>query len=166
MEGNVGTIAMSDITDGIIPAKTGVVIRGEAGNYVFNIAESDGTTNTEGNMLYGYAGSKEFAVVEKPVDGSTNYVLAVEGGKVGFYKKDQDPDSTSTFKVYNHKAYLNVPSSVKARALYFNFDDNVTGIVETENGNEKSENCYDLSGRRVEGQSKGVYIVNGKKVLK
>ena len=160
MEGNVGTIAMSDITDGIIPAKTGVVVRGEKGNYVFNITDSDGTTNTEGNMLYGYAGFEEYADVKQPEDGSTNYVLTVKDDKVGFFRKE------TAFKVYNHKAYLNVPSSVKARALYFDFDDNVTGIVETENGNEKSENCYDLSGRRVEGQSKGVYIVNGKKVLK
>ena len=160
MEGNVGMIAMSDITDGIIPAKTGVVVRGEKGNYVFNIAESDRTTNTEGNMLYGYAGFEEYADVKQPEDGSTNYVLTVKDGKVGFFRKE------TAFKVYNHKAYLNVPSSVKARALYFDFDDNVTGIVETENGNEKTENCYDLSGRRVERQSKGVYIVNGKKVLK
>ena len=160
MEGNVGTIAMSDITDGIIPAKTGVVVRGEEGNYVFNIAESDGTTNTEGNMLYGYAGFKECADVDLPTDGSINYVLTVKEGKVGFFRKE------TAFKVYNHKAYLNVPSSVKARALYFDFDDNVTGIVETENGNEKSENCYDLSGRRVEKTQKGIYIVNGKKVVK
>ena len=41
-----------------------------------------------------------------------------------------------------------------------------TGIVETENGNVKTENCYDLSGRRVQNVQKGIFIVNGKKVVK
>ena len=111
-------------------------------------------------MLCGYAGANEYAEVEKP-EGSTNYVLAVEDGRVGFYKKN------AGFNVYNHKAYLNVPASVAAaRAIYFSFDDGETGIWETENGDVKTENCYDLSGRRVEKAQKGVYIVNGKIVVK
>ena len=73
----------------------------------------------------------------------------------------------SGFKVYKNKAYLNLPSSVApARAIYFNFDDETTGILETEDGELKTENCYDLSGRRVEKLQKGIYIFNGKKVLK
>jgi hypothetical protein len=69
--------------------------------------------------------------------------------------------------VYNNKAYLNLPSSfATARAIYFSFDDDATGIRETENGEVKTENCYDLSGRRVVKAQKGVYIVNGVKVVK
>ena len=92
-------------------------------------------------------------------EGSTVYVLAVENEKAGFYKKN------AGFKVYNNKAYLNVHGSAGARAIYFDFGGE-TGILETENGDVKTENCYDLSGRRVEKAQKGVYIVNGKKVLK
>ena len=158
MNDGVGTIAMTAITD-VIPAKTGVLLCAEEGEYVFRKAESEGTAVT-GNMLYGYAGANEYEEVEKPEDGSANYVLAVEEDKVGFYKKD------TGFKVYNNKAYLNLPSSVaKARAIYFDFGGE-TGILETENGEVKTENCYDLSGRRVKKTQNGVYIVNGVKVVK
>jgi hypothetical protein len=154
-----GTLTMTEITDGIIPAKTGVVLRGAEGDYSFVYTASAGTPVT-GNMLCGYAGANEYAEVEKP-EGSTNYVLAVEDGRVGFYKKN------AGFNVYNHKAYLNVPASVAAaRAIYFSFDDDETGIWESENGEVKTENWYDLSGRRVEKAQKGVYIVNGKIVVK
>ena len=37
---------------------------------------------------------------------------------------------------------------------------------ETENGELKTENCYDLAGRKVQGVQKGIYIVGGKKVLR
>ena len=61
-----------------------------------------------------------------------------------------------------------------APTLYLNFDDEATGIVETEHEGQRPEGMkskrgteiYDLSGRRVEKVQKGVYIVNGKKVLK
>ena len=41
-----------------------------------------------------------------------------------------------------------------------------TGIIETENGKVKTENCYDLTGRRVQKAVKGIFVVNGKKVVK
>lgn len=44
-------------------------------------------------------------------------------------------------------------------------EDTETGITETENGKVKTEN-FDLSGRRVERMQKGIYIVNGKKVVR
>ena len=44
--------------------------------------------------------------------------------------------------------------------------DDATGIVEIESGKVKTENCYDLSGRCVQNAQKGIFIVNGKKVVK
>ena len=132
----------------------------QQGNYTFEPATEAGDTEVTGNLLHGYAGTAEFKTVELPNDGSVNYVMTVKDGKVGFYRKD------AGFKVYKNKAYLNVPeSNGQARALYFNFDNDATGIVETENESEKTE-IYDLAGRRVQKVQKGLYIVNGKKVLK
>ena len=37
------------------------------------------------------------------------------------------------------------------------------GIIKGENGNVKD--VYDLQGRKVENPAKGIYIINGKKVL-
>ena len=44
-------------------------------------------------------------------------------------------------------------------------DDDATGVEKSEMRNEKSEIVYDLVGRRVEKPAKGIYIVNGHKLL-
>ena len=156
IEDGVGTISMTAIDDDVVPANTGALIHGEKGKYMF--VESSTIKNpVEDNMLFGYAGANEYDEVALPEDGSTNYILGVKDGKVGFYRKDE------AFKVYNHKAYLNLPASAAgARAIYFDFGGE-TGIdeVKTENGSVKTD-MYDLAGRRVKQLQKGVYIVNGK----
>ena len=159
MEDGKGTITMTAIEGGIIPANTGVVIRGEEGSYTFTKASSEGTAVT-GNMLVGYAGDSEFDNVAFPTtDGSVNYVLAVEDGKAGFYRKN------AGFKVYKNKAYLNVPAAT-AQSLAIRFDDGTTDIENVETTIQNSEFIYDLMGRRVERMAKGgIYIVNGKKMI-
>ena len=151
-----GVIEMTEVKD-IIPAHTGVVIRAAKGDYSFAQAKTNGSV-VNGNMLVGYAGPAECKEVSLPEDASV-YVLAVESDKAGFYKKD------APFKVYNHKAYLQVPVVNGARSIVLDFGEE-TGIFETENGKVKTE-IYDLTGRRVQKAQKGIYIVNGKvQVLK
>ena len=160
MNGTEGTITMSKIEDGIIPAKTGAVIRGEQGTYRFVYTASAGTP-VAGNLLRGYAGAAAYAEVALPTDGSVNYVLAVENEKAGFYRKD------AAFKVNNHKAYLNVPAAQGVRSLTIRFEgDGSTGIETTAADSAQRAVIYDLQGRRVEKMEKGIYIVNGKKVIK
>ena len=161
MEAGEGVLTMTQIEDGIIPAKTGVVVCGTAGEkYDFFYTAEDGTTETAGNMLRGYAGAEEFKTVSLTED-YISYVLAVMNNEAGFYRKD------AAFKVYNHKAYLNVPAPTSAQALSLSFgDDETTGIDNaTVVGGAASPAIYDLSGRRVEKATKGVYIINGKKVI-
>ena len=43
-------------------------------------------------------------------------------------------------------------------------NDNTTSIESVEMRNEKEE-IYDLSGRKVENPTKGIYIINGNKVV-
>ena len=67
------------------------------------------------------------------------------------------------------RLYLELNEGVIARNIGILVDgesDDATGIRETENGKRKTENYYDLSGRRVQNAHKGVFIVNGKKVVK
>ena len=67
------------------------------------------------------------------------------------------------------RGYFKVSTSAisgGARALNISFDEETTG-VKTINSKSFSVNQYfDLSGRRVENPTKGLYIVNGKKVVK
>ena len=167
IENNVGVLKMTKIT-GILPAKTGAVLIAEEGTYCFVESENPGAAVT-GNMLLGYAGTAEYEEVALPENASI-YVLAVENEVAGFYKKDNE------FKVYSNKAYLQVPGVSGARSIVLDFGGE-TGILETENGDVnqrstpegaevKTENCYDLSGRRVVKAQNGVYIVNGVKVVK
>ena len=51
------------------------------------------------------------------------------------------------------------------RPVYVEYN-NATGIVNVNNKTKvKSSEIYDLSGRRVTKPSKGIYIINGKKVV-
>ena len=161
MNGKTGYITMTELED-VIPANTGAVLRGDADTYQFLPSISYGTP-VEGNMLVGFEAADNKSDSQSAVtlpESSTVYVLAVENEKAGFYRKD------AAFKVYNNKSYLQIPNTVQARALYFLFDDDATGIFETESVEQKTENFYDLSGRRVEKAQKGIYIVNGKKVVR
>ena len=157
MNGTEGTITMTAITDGIIPAKTGAVIRGAAGQYLFTKASTEGTA-VAGNLLRGYAGTAEYAEVALPGDGSINYVLTVQGDKAAFYKKE------AGFKVYNNKAYLNVPAAQNVRSLAIRFEGSTEIETSTLNPQPSTE-VYDLMGRRVLNPTKGMYIVNGRKVV-
>jgi hypothetical protein len=162
-ENVVGTISLQKIENGIIPAKTGVVLLAEEGTYTFTGAEDDGTP-VEGNMLKGYAGGAQYENVAIPADGATNYVLTVENDIAGFYKKD------SGFKVYNHKAYLQVPAElqeVRKLNILFGDADNATGISNLlDMSHGSSTHVFDLQGRQVKSATHGVYIVNGKKLIK
>ena len=160
MENGAGVITMTEL-EGIIPAHTGAVLRGDAATYKFIPSISYGAA-VKDNMLVGFEAADNDADSKKAVtvaEDYTTYVLTVMEGKAGFYRKN------ASFNVYNNKAYLNVPGTAGARALYFEFDNGATGIVETENESGKTE-IYDLTGRRVQKVQKGLYIVNGKKVLK
>jgi hypothetical protein len=159
MNGTEGIITMTAIADGIIPAETGAVFRGAAGQYLFTKASTEGTA-VAGNLLRGYAGTEGYAEVALPEDGSVNYVLTVQGGKVGFFRKE------AGFKVYNNKAYLNVPAAQNVRSLVIRFEgDGSTGIENSEFTIQNSEFIYDLTGRRVLNPTKGVYVVGGKKMI-
>ena len=154
-------ITMTQIEDGIIPAKTGVVIRGAEGTYTFTQTNENGTTDTESNLLVGYAGTDEYTHVALPTDGSTVYVLTTMDEVAAFYRKEAD------FKLYNHKAYLQVDGAQNVRSLAIRFsDDDTTGIEPSTLNTQPSTVIYDLQGRRVLDPTKGIYIVDGKKVVK
>ena len=67
------------------------------------------------------------------------------------------------FRVYLTADGENTPSEV--RFVINNSDATAIDELEAENGNVKAE-VYDLSGRRVEKAEKGIFVVNGKKVVK
>jgi catechol 2,3-dioxygenase-like lactoylglutathione lyase family enzyme len=91
-------------------------------------------------------------------DGS-QYVLAEKDGVVGFYQ------ATEGSIINKGKGYLEVAAPA-VKVFYLTTGDE-TGIAETMTDEVlKADGAiYDLSGRRVEKLQKGIYIVNGKKVV-
>lgn len=75
---------------------------------------------------------------------------------------------TSAVTLKNTRAYIQLAAAT-ARALTVSFDGGeTTGIATLENGELKVETgiIYDLSGRAVKNPAKGIYVINGKKVVK
>ena len=164
--GETSYITMSEVKD-VIPAKTGAVLRGAADTYNFIPSISYGQA-VDDNMMVGYEAAdnkstSKGAVILPEISQFTTYVLTVQNEKAGFYRKE------ANFNVSNNKAYLKVPKMSGARSLVIRFGgDDATGIFETESGsiNAESKEIYDLSGRRVQEAKKGIYVVDGKKIVK
>lgn len=68
------------------------------------------------------------------------------------------------------RAYFNVPSNASAAALNINIDGETTGINSIETETTVNGKVYNLNGQYVgnslNGLKKGIYVVNGKKVIK
>ena len=82
---------------------------------------------------------------------------------VALYTVNLDQAEGTAFINYAYKAYL--PKNTAAESISLRIE-GTTGIENAEIRNEKSAMIYDLMGRRVAKMAKGVYIVNGKKVVK
>ena len=144
--------------EGLLPAETGVIIKAEAGKYDFNLYPNANSVSVDGNLFVGSAIETKITAE----DNTSYYILAAPDDNVGMYPVELDENGAFDCKA--NKAYLPI-SSAPAR-IYFDFGTE-TGIgeVKTENGELKAE-IYDLSGRKVENAKKGIFIVNGKKVIK
>ena len=133
-----------------VPAGTPVVVKADPETYTLTVA--DETDDVETNQL------KVAGKDGVPTEGI--YVLAnVEGYGVGFYAIHETIKTLPEGKVY-----LEAPATIKF--IGFDFNDDATGIKGVETATE-AENAviYNLAGQRVANPTKGIYIVNGKKVL-
>ena len=130
-----------------IPAGAGVVIEAAADNYKVPCIESaDALTDNDLKVSDGSV----------TADG-TIYVLANKSGVVGFYKLK------SGSKVPAGKAYLQTGGSSPE---FIEISGDVTGIEAPEITKAVEDGVfYNLAGQRVVQPTKGLYIVNGKKVI-
>ena len=72
-------------------------------------------------------------------------------------------DATNTLKPF--RAYF-MNSNTDAHELMFTVDGDVTGISEIEKMRDgENETFFNLAGQRVAQPTKGLYIVNGKKII-
>ena len=166
-----GDLLKMQAVEDVIPANTAVIIKAEEGNYLF--AYSDETPDAiEGNLLRGTLTDTYI----KPASAQTAYVLSKVDGVVGMYRAKLKADGTfknNANRVYMLLGDINVgegdldtssPGGQLSNGYRFDFS-GTTAIESVENEQQGEAVYYDLSGRRVENPTKGIYIVNGKKVL-
>ncbi len=154
VDGNVATLTAID--GGVIPANTGVILNGEAGTYNFAITTATNTIES------GLGGSSEAKYVKEEA-----YVLSNGEAGVALYKALMNQESETSFLNNGFKAYLPASAVTAAGARFITFDFGTETAIESIEGAEVEKAVvYDLSGRRVQKAQKGLYIVNGVKVIK
>ncbi|MBR5654690.1 MAG: carboxypeptidase regulatory-like domain-containing protein [Prevotella sp.] len=152
---NANTIHCESVT--IVPANTGVIIKGTPGEYqvpttteatiddftdnllVANVDETYTVINADEGYVYRYVNKEGTAVFQRAMAGQT-----VSAGK----------------------AYLRL---TEASVLDFiGFEDSTTDISLTSHPSSPTSEWYTLDGRKLQGKptKQGIYIVNGKKVVK
>ncbi|MBR4065979.1 MAG: alpha-N-acetylglucosaminidase C-terminal domain-containing protein, partial [Bacteroidaceae bacterium] len=156
---------MQEITSGVIPAKTAVVLKGDAGIYNFELSNEPRTVVEDifTGTLYKQTITKESGkyyvlanIDTTPDDGEDNK-------EVGFYNAVSG-DNTEEFINAANKAYLHIPEASKTVFYGFRFEDGeTTGIGELQGENSNNKGIYDLQGRKVEKPERGIYIIDGKK---
>ena len=133
-----------------VPAGEGVLLQGDEGTY--DVLHAVGVTPwaDDDNAFVRGTGA---AVATG--DGPYNYILNKVNGVVGFYKANGQT-------VAKNRAYLQ--STTAAARISLNFDEETTGISEVAKSDVNNK-VFDLQGRHIAQPTKGLYIMNGRKVL-
>lgn len=148
-----GTLAYNKI-DGVVPAKTAVLLSGEAKEYT--LAAAGGAATTVDTDL-------KVADGETKGDGNIYCLAKKASNGVGFYQV------ASTVTIPANKAYLKIgtPTTTPAKYYSIGIGGNTTGIQAIQQNSVKADGImYSLSGQRVGKDYKGIVICNGKKMIK
>ena len=145
-EGNY--IKLKEVTE--IPGWQPVLIEAAKGNYMVQIVASAEGFPWGDNGLQANDGTPD------PGDG-TLYGLAKKNGVVGFYK------IATTSEVPAWAIYMKIESS--SAPEYVGFGGEATAIESVKVVKANRGEFFNLAGQRVANPTKGLYIVNGKKVV-
>ena len=137
-----------------VPAGTGVLLKGATAD-VPVIASADAISD---NILY--APTTDVTGLNYDADGYYNFILTQPSGKkVGFYRANNN-------SVAAGKAYLRVSQAGSRQFTFIGLDgETTTGIEAINTTEQKNGEVYNLQGQRMAKTQKGLYIVNGKKVI-
>ena len=130
------------------PANTGLLLKADKGTYKLKMETS--TQNVDGNV---FTGVNEETLVEK----KGIYVLLNGNQGVGFYKT-----TANSFTVGANTAYIDAISGARS---FIALDGEATAIEGIAAENVQNGEVYNLQGQRVMKAQKGLYIINGKKVV-
>lgn len=140
--------------DGVVPANTAVLLKGDAKEYTLTVSGGAATTV-----------DTDLKVADGKITGATNiYCLANKTTNgVGFYQVSAD------VTIPANKAYLEINTTSTTPAKYYSIGigGNTTGIQAIQQNGVKADGImYSLSGQKVGENYKGIVICNGKKMIK
>lgn len=140
-----------------VPANTGVILHGNAGDY--NVPVIASASAVSDNELIG-VNTRTLVEWETGDDGKYNYIL-----QGGVFKKAATGGHLKANRAYLHTSY-DVTTAGAREYLEFAFEDEVTGVADVRCKMADGRNdFYNLNGQKVLNPTKGLYIVNGKKVV-
>ena len=149
---STGTLVLTRVTE--VPAGEGLYIVGDEGSYDVPATTTDMVYS---NLLKGVT----TATTISPTDGdNTNFILANGSHGVGFYTL------SAAGELAAGKAYLQLPTASVAsvKAINVVFNDEETAIKDVEQS-PNVQGIYNLQGQQVNAPRRGLYIINGKKVI-
>ena len=145
-----------------VPGSTGLLLEGTPSTTYYIPVATTGGSAVASNAL-----QPALSNVSLQSDPSGDYYFVM--------KKNSDPltfspiSTSAAVTLPDLRAYVTVPSGVLGRdlGLDISFDEgNATGVADVREKMEKRRSDYfDLMGRKVAQPTKGLYIVNGKKVI-
>lgn len=152
IDGN--SVKLTKISDGIVDTGLGVVLySGTAGTYDIPVTTAPATVTNTGLLI---------SDGKKATKDNNTYVLGKKKEIVGFYRWIGNESLPAG------RVYLNGGASAARDYLEFAFDDEATGMRDAVHHDKveiRTDVVYDLQGRRVAQPGKGLYIVNGKKIV-
>ena len=161
------TIGEATLSGVYVPANTGVLIKSadaDATCYVVANKTVAALQESQNMLKPALVGGGVFS----PAADYTYYKLAYNDFSsrtgLGFY---YGADAGGAFYVKAETAYLAVPTAISEGAKAFVLDGETTAINGISTRNDHAEVVYNLNGQRVASMAKpGLYIVNGKKVVR
>ena len=162
-----GTILSFNAAEVAVPAGTGLLLKGDAGES-YDIPVTSSADAVADNALTGVTEATDLQS-----DAEDNYIFVMKKATSASDALHFSPLSTeSAVTVPAGKAYVSVPATAfsdGSRALTISFDGETTGISSTllnDKGQMTNDKVvYNLNGQRVMQPAKGLYIRDGKKVI-
>lgn len=159
---NENKLSLNEVKGNQVPANTGVLVQSNETNAMYVYIES--APAIEGNLL-------RASVTEQTTTGADDtkeykyYMLSYnkDNENLGFYWGENDG---AAFTSKAGRAYLAVEKTNEVAAVKgFSLSDMETGISQVCGSAANNGVIYDLQGRRVERAVRGLYIMNGRKVM-
>lgn len=168
-----GVLTTSQVT-GKVPANTGLFITADTEDASVDVPTVASASAIGTNMLVGVTSETQIFQIDGD---NTNYILTVNkadgttAATPKFFKVYDDGDATPNETtddgntVPAGKAYLQIPTANAARDFFW-FDSETTAVKAVKQEQKFDGKVFNLAGQRIANPTKGLYIVNGKKVIK